>query len=87
MICELCGRKFHYCSSCGFVCYGMDEGYCSDECWRKSDEYKEAFGNFKNFIKNMDKEELTFLLSILDGEYDSYEMDFFDYVKETCKKI
>lgn len=87
MICKKCEKQVHYCSSCGFVgCY-MDEGFCSEKCWRESEEYQQTFNDFKKFIKDMDKEKLQFLLYILDGEYLSYEMEFFDYVKEICKKI
>lgn len=65
----------------------MDEGFCSEKCWKESDEYKYQFEVFKNFIKNMDKNQLEYLLQMLEGEYSNYDMEFFNYVEDICKKI
>ena len=81
MICKQCKKKVHYCSSCGFVDYCYDEGYCSNKCWEASEEYKTAMEEFDIFNYEFDEKQVKFLLYLLDGEYSNYEMKFFDRLK------
>jgi len=52
-ICKKCGRKFHYCGSCGFDEFSSN-GYCSDACWLKSEEYGKNEIMVKEFYRSLD---------------------------------
>lgn len=39
MKCKICNREFHYCTSCDYDKYLL-EGYCSQECYQNSEEWK-----------------------------------------------
>jgi len=81
MKCKKCGKQVHYCSSCGFVSYAIDEGYCSESCWESSKEYQEAMDDFVNFSYDFNDKQLKFLFYLLDGEYSNYEAEFIEKIR------
>ncbi len=82
MKCKNCKKTVHYCSSCGFVGYYMDEGFCSDKCWKESEEYTKALKDFDIFIYEFDDKQIEFLFDLVDGEYTNYEIEFIYIIKK-----
>ena len=41
MVCKVCKESYHHCSSCDRD-WHQEEGYCSSNCFEKTDKYKEA---------------------------------------------
>lgn len=64
MNCIKCGKKYHWCSSCGFS-FPEDHGYCSNDCFVNSDEYKDVVGRFKLVIDKLGNKELGLLSWLL----------------------
>jgi len=50
MKCKICRVNFHYCSSCDWDPL-FDEGFCSNKCFEKSEEFKK-FQNSLNRLWN-----------------------------------
>ena len=36
--CKICNKEYHACSSCG-IDHDWQWRYCSEHCWRRSEEY------------------------------------------------
>ena len=66
--CKTCKTKYHICSSCwigGLEEDVMWEGYCSIECWSKSDEqvqFRNRIATFVSTLTDKQKGEFVWLL-------------------------
>lgn len=56
MLCKQCNREFHYCCSCDAI-PSCNQGFCSDECWENSDEYKNEKEKFIKFYESLNSEQ------------------------------
>ena len=67
MQCKKCGKKYHWCSSCG-PDFPNDEGYCSDECFENSEETKNVMYKVDYLLKNMNNKQLVYLYDLIKSE-------------------
>lgn len=81
MNCKNCGKKYHYCTSCGPIDY-CDEGYCSDKCWRGSKEYQNIKIDFLNFCRSLNKEQRQFFINYISDGYINYNYESEEWLKE-----
>lgn len=63
----ICGKEFHACSSCGLT-YNWEYKFCSEECWKRSEEYKtdhDRFIEFHNSLSSKQKENFRYCLDVI----------------------
>ena len=67
--CHNCGKSFHACSSCGLN-YSWEYNFCSEACWKESDEYKEAISRMERLIRYLPQGGLNDLSFVMgEGDY------------------
>ena len=86
MECKTCGKKYHWCSSCG-SCHPEDIGFCSNGCWKSSEEYCEIYTKFQSMIESMNNKQLGILNWLfvevnLDKYYGIFEKMILDKFKQ-----
>lgn len=54
-VCRVCKKEYHYCSKCNDTY--MNNGFCSQSCFEKSDVYIKI----KSFIQKLNNEERQLL--------------------------
>lgn len=53
MKCKKCKKVIHYCGSDRY----MSNGYCSQECYELTDEYKELSKRLEDFYNSLSKDQ------------------------------
>jgi len=81
----ICGKKFHACGSCGKTHF-WEYTYCSEECWKKSEEYEEVMDSLDIVLRNINTEALTDLMNILDQDSDYTSEMVLQVSKEVIKR-
>lgn len=66
MNCKVCEKTYHHCSSCYYEAYGS-EGYCSRECYEKSEEWKQYAPKFLNFYNSLSIDQRLEFFSLWDN--------------------
>jgi len=84
MKCKKCNYNFIYCSTCDYHNHN-EEGYCSEKCWKESDEFKL---NMKSFLELMDllTNKGLYLLDAVIENSDNYYFYFQQEILERLKK-
>ena len=76
MKCKTCGYEQHYCGSCDSDIY-LDEGYCNENCFRNSTEYKEEKEKFLVFWITLTEEQRRYILD--EDRYVLMYSDMYEY--------
>jgi hypothetical protein len=76
MKCKVCGKKYHWCSSCG--CYDLadhlySDGWCSIDCWKCGGEYKEIVELWKK-VCTMPEDRIKAVEALMD-DYDEHRVE------------
>lgn len=66
MICKVCGKEQHFCSSCGYDPYKFED-YCDEVCFKSSEEYKTYYKKLKKFWNSLNKEQKLELWALWDN--------------------
>ena len=66
MKCKSCDNTFHYCSSCDYDRYN-DAGYCSVQCYIKSEEWEIFSKKMKEFYDSLSKDQQLELWCLWDN--------------------
>ena len=66
MKCKSCDREFHYCTSCDYDKYNS-AGYCSVECYIKTEEWSIFSKNMQTFYDSLSKDQKLELWSLWDN--------------------
>jgi hypothetical protein len=66
MKCKHCQKEFHYCSSCDYDRYNY-EGYCNQECYEQSEEWKTFALKAKKFYDSLSFEQKLELWCLWDN--------------------
>ena len=77
MKCKKCGKVFHYCTSCDCI-PSCSQGFCSDECWEESNEYKNEKEKFLKFYKSLNSEQKEYFIYLTYG----LDSDYTDLIEE-----
>lgn len=78
MICKKCEKIFHYCCSCDTEeC--CENGYCSDKCYKSSDEFKKIKEDLINFYKSLSPQQYDYIVE--NFEYVSSDILGFEFEK------
>ncbi len=67
MKCKTCGKKYHYCYSCGYDRY-LSEGYCDKNCYEKSKEFNQMKQLADNFFNMLNSEQQEFLKQLWNND-------------------
>jgi hypothetical protein len=59
-ICKKCGKNFHACGSC-CLSYDWEYDYCDEQCFKKSNEYKNKVRIAKRIDKKLTNKEKSFI--------------------------
>lgn len=70
MKCEVCDGEFHYCTSCSPEVY-YDQGCCSLDCMKRSDDYLAAIANCEALVAQLDEADIN-RLEVLQVDTDVY---------------
>jgi len=84
MKCKACGKKVHYCSSC-VTDRMFDKGFCSENCYKESEEYKETRKEFEQFYLKITQDQSMneFFMKIINKFSDyTIEMEFPKWIDE-----
>ena len=79
MKCKTCGKECHYCTSCESDIW-LYEGYCNQDCYMNSKEFKETNKKFQLFKSLISEEAMNHFWAMWDfGIFDegpfSYSID------------
>ena len=86
MKCKACNKEYHHCSSCGSD-FPRDIGYCTDDCWERSEEYCDTHIRFQTLIDSMDNKQLAGLNWLLEEvNFDEYYGIFQDMILKKFKE-
>lgn len=66
MKCKTCAKDFHYCSSCDYDRYNSD-GYCSQDCYMESEEWRVYSRNIQDFYDSLSKDQQLELWALWDN--------------------
>ena len=75
----ICGKEFHACSSCCLT-YSWEYKFCSEECWKSSEEYKTDHNRFIEFYSSLSLEQKEKFYYFLDNIFDCYNIE--EWIKE-----
>ena len=81
-ICKKCGKKFHACSSC-YLTSNWEYIYCSEDCWKSSDEFKKMEETFTKYYTMLVKKMFNELIDFF-SDYD-YEFIIENWLKDMEK--
>ena len=85
MKCKACNKDFHHCSSCG-SCFPEDIGFCSYDCWERSEEYGNTHKKFESLIDKMSNKQLADLSWLFEERsFDEYYGIFEKMILEKLK--
>ncbi len=85
MKCKMCGKVFHYCSSCDSIDY-HDLGFCSADCWKSSKEFQDIITEFSTFVDTLNNKGLIYLHKLLTDIEVQYEWYFVDIIINKLKE-
>ena len=85
MKCKQCNKDYHHCSSCG-SCFPEEIGFCSYDCWERSEEYCNIHEKFESLIGSMSNKQLgTFHWLLDEVNFDEYYGIFLKMIMEKLK--
>lgn len=80
MKCKTCGKSFHACTSCS-LSNEWEWYYCTEKCWKKSQEYKHNNSLINKFIVSLTEEQLSSFKEVFELNED-YAFVVEDLIKE-----
>ena len=80
--CPVCDKKFHACGSC-YLSHGYEYTYCSEECYLKSDEYKEESTPILSFLYSLNDEQREIFYKIVND----IDEDLLNFVIKEHKQL
>jgi len=63
--CRTCKEKFHACNNCDLI-YDWEWSFCTEKCWKESEEYKKAKNLGQILAHELKRETLDLLQEVLD---------------------
>lgn len=66
MKCKICNKEYHHCTSCDYDMY-LSSGYCSESCYRKSDEWNSFYKKIQTFYDSLHYEQKLLLWNLWDN--------------------
>ena len=75
MICKICHKKFHWCSSCGYD-RNADQETCSDECYEKA--MGPALDELRKFLDSLNDEQREYVIQNM--EHVDFQEDIEDLI-------
>jgi hypothetical protein len=74
MICKICGKQQHHCTSCCSDEWYDEDKYCSSECAKAGREYNQARDIIIRLLNKLDADGKQDLGMLIDG-YDGLDCD------------